>query len=103
ADGVLRDLGPGDLSCHACTRVGDDYVFDSGEPRLFFSPPGPVGQLEVAGHLELVPPGETLGRLTAALAEKQATVEHLTRQVEALEQATRARRSLWARVWRRAA
>ena len=101
AGGALHDLGPGDLTGHGCSRHGDIYVFDTVEPRLSFSPPGPVRQLEVAGRLELLPAGETFGRLTAALAEKQATIERLTRRVQAL-QAAGVRPSLWARMRQRA-
>jgi glycosyltransferase involved in cell wall biosynthesis len=97
SDGAAHDLGPADLTCHSCSRAGDYFVFDSVDPRLIFAPPGPVRQLEIAGRLELVPEAETYGRLTAALAEKQAAVERMTREVEALRQGT----SLWSRLRRR--
>jgi glycosyltransferase involved in cell wall biosynthesis len=97
ADGAVHDLSPADLTCHSCSRAGDYIVFDSVDPRLIFAPPGPVKRLEVAGRLELVPEAETYGRLTAALAEKQATVERLTREVETLRRGT----SLWSRLHRR--
>ena len=97
ADGAVYDLGPADLTYHSCSRAGDYFVFDSVDPRLIFAPPGPIKQLEVAGRLELLPEAETYGRLTAALAEKQATVERLTREVETLRRGT----SLWSRLHRR--
>jgi glycosyltransferase involved in cell wall biosynthesis len=97
ADGAAHDLGPADLTCHSCSRAGDYFVFDSVDPRLIFAPPGSVKQLEIAGRLELVPEAETYGRLTAALAEKQAAVERLTREVETLRRGT----SLWSRLQRR--
>jgi glycosyltransferase involved in cell wall biosynthesis len=98
---VLHDLGPGDLSCHACTRVGDYHVFDTVEPRLYFSPPGPVKHLEIVGRLELVPPGESFSRLTTALAEKQATIDRLTGEIERLKQGWSLRRFGFSRFWRR--
>jgi glycosyltransferase involved in cell wall biosynthesis len=101
AGGAWHDLGPGDLTRHGCSRTGDEYVFDTVQPRLSFAPPGPVMQLEVAGRLDLVPAAETFGRLTAALAEKQATIDRLTRQVKALQSGGDGR-SLWARLRRRA-
>jgi glycosyltransferase involved in cell wall biosynthesis len=96
--GVLHDLGPDALSCHGCSRDGDGWSFDTVEPRLYFSPPGAVKQLEIAGRLELLSQGETCARLTTALAQKGATIERLTRQVEALGR----QRSLWTRMHRRA-
>jgi glycosyltransferase involved in cell wall biosynthesis len=98
ASDVVHDLGPGDISCHGCSLVGDYFVFDTAEPRLYFSPPGPVKELEIGGRLELLPPRETYGKLTAALAEKQATIDRLTHQVEQLRKNT----SLWLRLQRRA-
>ena len=91
AAGAFHDLAPGELGCHGCSRDGDWFVFESVEPRLYFSPGGAVKRLEIAGLLELLPPGETCKRLTKALAEKQALID-------ALQQRT----SLWSRLHRRA-
>src|SRR5262249_1099541 len=83
---VLHDLGPDDLACHGCSQLGDCHVFATVPPRLCFAPTGGVSTVEGSGRLEPLGPVETFGRLTAALAEKQATIEQLTRRVEALRQ-----------------
>jgi glycosyltransferase involved in cell wall biosynthesis len=94
--GAVHNLAPGDLSCHGCTHVGDCHIFDTTEPRLYFVPPGPVKYLEIAGRLELQTLAQTCHRLTSAAAEKQVTIDNLTRQVESYET------SLWSRLRRRA-
>jgi hypothetical protein len=104
SDGTWHELYPWDLGCHACSAAGEYHVFDSVEPRLFFHPQGPVSRLEIAGQLELLSPEETFAAPSAALAEKQATIERLERELEHLQQGpfVRAGKRLWSTLRRRA-
>jgi glycosyltransferase involved in cell wall biosynthesis len=81
ASGTVHDHDPRNLPRHACSLVDDYFVFELPEARLYFSPPGPVKQLEVAGQLELLTPSETCARLTAAVKDRQSALEQVQRRL----------------------
>ena len=104
ADDRLHELRLADLGCHACALQGEYHVFDSVEPRLFFSPPGPVRRLEISGRQELRTLADVYAQLSAALTQKQATIEQLTDEIALLKKEIQrsADGSLWSSLRHRA-